>query len=184
MISWAGSAATTMRSPIPPAASGATGSMCVSGEEPAKWPVVTFRAIRPQCRSRRWFRVVRAPLSQWDQRISYGTRGALFPGMEKPRNQGEGDRNQGEGDRNQGEGDRISAGRYDRHLQEFISESKVDDAAHKAREFVAKHPDEARRSECEAKAGPKATASAHGIIAKGRMMFERIRHVVRERLGR
>ncbi|HEX2689267.1 MAG TPA: hypothetical protein VHN14_21745 [Kofleriaceae bacterium] len=86
--------------------------------------------------------------------------------------------------RNQGEGDRRSARRYDRHLEDFVAEGKVDDAARNAREFVTMHPAEAERAEREAKAGPKTQHSDDGIVARGRRWFERIRHAVRERLGR
>lgn len=89
-----------------------------------------------------------------------------------------------EKDRNQGEGDRISARRYDHHLKEFISEGKVDDAAKQAREFVNAHPGEAERAERKAKAGPNPQGIAGEIIAKGRSLFERIRHAVRRRLVR
>jgi hypothetical protein len=87
-------------------------------------------------------------------------------------------------ERNQGEGDRTSARRYDRHLQDFVSGGKVDEAAQKAREFVAAHPEEAKRDERKAKAGPNPRGLVEQIVAKGRAMFERIRHAVHDRHGR
>jgi hypothetical protein len=77
---------------------------------------------------------------------------------------------------NQGEGDRKSARRYDRHLQEFISEGKVDDAAQIARNFVDLHPLEAERAEIKAKGKPGAFASAEQLVARGRTFIERVRH--------
>jgi hypothetical protein len=75
---------------------------------------------------------------------------------------------------NQGEGDRKSARRYDRHLQEYIAEGKVDDAAQIARNFVELHPLEAERAEREAR-NPKAFATAEQLVATGRTFIERIR---------
>ncbi len=56
---------------------------------------------------------------------------------------------------NQGEGDRRSARRYNHDLREFITEGKVPEAAHRARDFVDAHPDQARRAEREARRGPR-----------------------------
>ena len=68
-------------------------------------------------------------------------------------------------DRNQGEGDRKSARRYDRKLREFISQGKVDPAAHEAESHVEREPH-----------GTK--VSVDELIAKGRTVFDRMRPLV------
>jgi hypothetical protein len=84
-------------------------------------------------------------------------------------------------DPNQGEGDRTSGRRYGRDVQEFIAESKVDDAADVARNFVELHPLEAERAEQKAKRGPRPWATADELVAKGRTFVERIQRAWRAR---
>jgi hypothetical protein len=95
-------------------------------------------------------------------------------------------------DPNQGEGDRASARRYDRHVEEFVREGKVGDAATSARDFVDKEPAEAEAAEAAAKRGPKGRLlSVDEIVSKGHSVVERVRPLVsravdrlRERFGR
>lgn len=93
---------------------------------------------------------------------------------------------------NQGEGDKLSARRYNRDVREFIAEGKVEDAAHEAREYLEREPDEAARAEERAKRGPRGTrVSVDELVAKGRTVIDRVRPIVkraadrvRSRLGR
>jgi hypothetical protein len=78
-------------------------------------------------------------------------------------------------DQNQGEGDKSSARRYNRQLRTFVAEGKVDDAAHKAKDFVEHHPAEAAADEAKAKRGPKTRVSVDELVAKGRSIVERIK---------
>jgi len=57
------------------------------------------------------------------------------------------------GGENQGEGDRESAARYNEATQEFVQSGKVEDAAEQA---AGQDPQEARRSEREARERAKA----------------------------
>jgi hypothetical protein len=71
---------------------------------------------------------------------------------------------------NQGEGDRISARKYNRDVREFIAEGRVEHAAHDAKEFLEREPEEAERAEREAKRGPgsRTRVSVEELVAKGR----------------
>jgi hypothetical protein len=87
-------------------------------------------------------------------------------------------------DPNQGEGDRVSARRYDKHVQEFVSEGNVADAANEARDYVEREPDDATKAERKAKLGPKGRAlSVDEIVAKGHSVIERVRPMVDRALG-
>ena len=82
-------------------------------------------------------------------------------------------------DRNQGEGDRKSARRYNRKLREFISQGRVDSAAHEAEGYVEREPKDAERAERAAKRGPHGTrVSVDELVAKGRTVFDRMRPLV------
>lgn len=88
-------------------------------------------------------------------------------------------------DPNQGEGDRVSARRYDKHVQEFVSEGKVAEAATSARDYVEKEPGEAKAAEAAAKRGPKGRLlSVDEIVSKGHSVVERVRPLVSRAVGR
>jgi len=95
-------------------------------------------------------------------------------------------------DPNQGEGDRIAARHYNDKLREYIREGDVDEAAHDARLYVERDPDDAERAEAKARRGPRGKGvSVDEIIAKGRSIVERVRPYVeraqqklRDRFGR
>nr|HEX4315376.1 hypothetical protein [Kofleriaceae bacterium] len=57
-------------------------------------------------------------------------------------------------DPNQGEGDRASARRYDAHVEKFVDDGRVPDAATEAAAFVAADPEAAAKAEAAAKQGP------------------------------
>jgi hypothetical protein len=83
-------------------------------------------------------------------------------------------------DPNQGEGDRASARRYDNHVEEFVSEGKVEPAARDAEEYVEREPKDAARAERTARRGPHGLrGQIEGIVeeavGKGRALFERMR---------
>jgi hypothetical protein len=87
-------------------------------------------------------------------------------------------------DPNQGEGDRISARRYDKHVQEFVGEGHVPDAAKEARDYVERDPDDASKAERAAKRGPKGRLlSVDDIVSKGHTVIERVRPMVDRALG-
>jgi hypothetical protein len=87
-------------------------------------------------------------------------------------------------DPNQGEGDRISARRYDKHVEEFVSEGHVADAAKEAKDYVESHPDEASKAERAAKRGPKGhILSVDEIVSKGQSVVDRVRPMVDRALG-
>jgi len=81
-------------------------------------------------------------------------------------------------DPNQGEGDRASARRYDKHVEDYVAQGKVDDAARGARDFVERHPNEAEHDERQAKGGPRSWATADELVAKGHTLLERLRLAV------
>ena len=96
-------------------------------------------------------------------------------------------------DPNQGEGNKLSARHYNRDLREFIAEGKVDEAAHEARLYVERDPDDAERAEEAAKRGPRSRkrVSVDELVAKGRSVVDRVRPYVeraadklRSRFGR
>jgi hypothetical protein len=87
-------------------------------------------------------------------------------------------------DPNQGEGDRASARRYDRHVQDFVADGKVADAANAAREYVDREPAEAKAAETAAKRGPKGRLlSVDEIVSKGHSVIDRVRPIVSRALG-
>lgn len=84
--------------------------------------------------------------------------------------------NQPPKDPNQGEGDRISARRYNREVEDFVAEGKVDEAAREAAQFVQESPEDARRAERAAKHGPHPIReSAEELFGKARSVVERAR---------
>ena len=96
-------------------------------------------------------------------------------------------------DQNQGEGDKLSARRYNRDVREFVASGKVDEAAHDARLYVERNPEEAEEAEARAKRGPRRgpRVSVDELVAKGRTVVDRVRPLVdrvtskvRSRLGR
>jgi hypothetical protein len=83
-------------------------------------------------------------------------------------------------DPNQGEGDRISAKRYDDHVETFVSEGKVDNAAHEAEAYVERDPKSAARAERTARRGPHGLRGqleeiVEELLGKARGMIERLR---------
>jgi hypothetical protein len=80
-------------------------------------------------------------------------------------------------DPNQGEGDRKSARRYDKHVEEFVSEGRVPEAAHEAKDYVEREPSDAARAERDARRGPRGRyrATLDELVAKGRSLLERFR---------
>jgi hypothetical protein len=87
-------------------------------------------------------------------------------------------------DPNQGEGDRVSARRYDKHVQEFVDEGHVAEAAKEARDYVEHDPDGASKAERTAKRGPKGRLrSVDDIVSKGHSVIERVRPMVDRALG-
>ena len=87
-------------------------------------------------------------------------------------------------DPNQGEGDRASARRYDKHVEEFVGEGKVAEAALEARDYVEREPEEATKAEREAKRGPKGRhLSVDEIVSKGHSVIDRVRPMVDRAIG-
>lgn len=87
-------------------------------------------------------------------------------------------------DPNQGEGDRASARRYDKHVEEFVSEGKVSEAANEARDYVERNPDDAIKAERQAKRGPGARhLSVDEIVSKGHSVIDRVRPMVDRAIG-
>ena len=80
-------------------------------------------------------------------------------------------------DPNQGEGDRISARRYDRHVEEFVEKGRVPEAAHDAKDYVEREPEDAARAERDARRGPhgRYRTTVDELVAKGRTFLERVR---------
>ncbi len=82
-------------------------------------------------------------------------------------------------DPNQGEGDKASAREYNRQVQDFVADGKVDDAARDAARFVDEEPGEAKRAEQRAKRGPTSTkVTVDELIARGRSVIDRVRPIV------
>lgn len=82
---------------------------------------------------------------------------------------------------NQGEGDKVSARHYNRDLREFIADGKVDEAAHEAKEWVEREPDDASRAEAKAARGPRTggvRVSVQELVEKGRSIVDRVRPIV------
>jgi hypothetical protein len=77
--------------------------------------------------------------------------------------------------KNQGEGDRVSARRYDRHVESYVKDGKVEPAAREAENYVEAHPAEARADERKAKRGPSGLPTLDELIAKGRQLVARLR---------
>ena len=87
-------------------------------------------------------------------------------------------------DPNQGEGDRFSARRYDRNVRDFVAEGKVPDAAHEAKAYGERDPDDAAKGEAQAKRGPHGTrVSIDELVAKGHSVVERVRPMVSRMVG-
>lgn len=87
-------------------------------------------------------------------------------------------------DPNQGEGDRASARRYDKHVEEFVGEGKVAEAANEARDYVERNPDDASKAERQAKRGPGARhLSVDELVSKGHSVIERVRPMVDRAIG-
>ena len=80
-------------------------------------------------------------------------------------------------DPNQGEGDRAAARRYDDHVEQFVAEGRVPDAASEAKTYVEREPDDAKNAERTARRGPHSHRfpSVDELVAKGRTLFERLR---------
>jgi hypothetical protein len=83
-------------------------------------------------------------------------------------------------DPNQGEGDRQSARRYDEHVEDFVAEGKVDEAAREAKTYVEREPKDAARAERTARRGPhglrgKVEDIVEDVLGKGRALVERVR---------
>jgi hypothetical protein len=88
-------------------------------------------------------------------------------------------------DPNQGEGDRVSARHYNKQVEDFVAEGKVDSSAREAERFVEAQPEEAARAERKAKRGPPRTkVSLDELIAMGRTMVDRVRPYVERGVGR
>jgi len=88
-------------------------------------------------------------------------------------------------DPNQGEGDRASARRYDKHVEEFVSEGKVADAATEARDYVEREPEEASKAEAKAKRGPGIrNLSVDELVSKGHSVIDRVRPMVDRAVGK
>lgn len=82
-------------------------------------------------------------------------------------------------DPNQGEGDKASAREYNRGVEDFVADGKVDDAARDAARFVEAEPGEAKRAEQRAKRGPQPTkVSVDDLLARGRTVIDRVRPIV------
>ena len=93
-------------------------------------------------------------------------------------------------DDNQGEGDRLSAREYNEQLREFMDHGKVAPAAHEAKAYVERNPEDAARAEREAKRGP-ASSQASGVTGlvedlagKARAYAERARPIVARAIGK
>ena len=84
-------------------------------------------------------------------------------------------------DPNQGEGDKASARRYNEHVEEFVHEGKVPQAAQDARTYVERDPADAAKAEAKAKKGP--FNSVDELVAKGRTVIDRARPVVDRMVG-
>jgi hypothetical protein len=93
-------------------------------------------------------------------------------------------------DSNQGEGDRRSAHHYNEKLREFVDRGQVAPAAHDAKAYVERAPDDAARAERKAKRGPAAARSAHlwptldQLVGKARTYVDRARPIVVRALGK
>jgi hypothetical protein len=87
-------------------------------------------------------------------------------------------------DPNQGEGDRASARRYDKHVEEFVSEGRVADAATEARDYVEHEPEEASKAERQAKRGPGRHLSVDDLVSKGQSVVDRVRPMVDRAIGK
>jgi hypothetical protein len=88
-------------------------------------------------------------------------------------------------DQNQGEGDRASAGRYQRHVHEFVAGGEVEPAARDAEQYVERAPDDAARAEAAARRGPRPTkVSLDELVAKGHTVIDRMEALARRIAGR
>ncbi len=78
-------------------------------------------------------------------------------------------------DPNQGEGDRASARRYDEHVERFVHEGKVPDAASEAKAYVEHEPEDAAKAERAARRHGERWLSVDEIVAKGHSILDRVR---------
>lgn len=103
-------------------------------------------------------------------------RGVLVTASMKPHNPMQ----HGTGGPITGEGDKLAARRYNRGAREFIAEGKVDEAAHDAKVWVEREPEDASRAEDRARRGPHhgVRASVDELVAKGRSVVDRLRPLV------
>jgi hypothetical protein len=93
-------------------------------------------------------------------------------------------------DKNQGEGDRRSARHYNEKLREFVDRGQVPPAAHDAKAYVERAPDDAARAERKAKRGPRAARGSRAwpalgaLVGKARTYADRARPIVVRAIGK
>jgi hypothetical protein len=88
-------------------------------------------------------------------------------------------------DPNQGEGDRVSARHYNKQVEEFVAEGKVDSSAREAEHYVDRQPEDAARAEHKARRGPHTTrVSLDDLVDMGRTFVDRVRPYVERGVGR
>jgi hypothetical protein len=93
-------------------------------------------------------------------------------------------------DDNQGEGDRRSARHYNEDLRQFVDRGQVAPAAHDAKAYVERAPDDAARAERTGKRGPRAARSSRAwptldeLAGKVRTLADRARPIVARAIGK
>jgi len=93
-------------------------------------------------------------------------------------------------DDNQGEGDRRSARHYNEELKQFVERGEVAPAAHEAKAYVERAPDDAARAERIAKRGPSAARGARAwptldeLVGKARSYVDQARPIVARTVGK
>ena len=93
-------------------------------------------------------------------------------------------------DDNQGEGDRRSARHYNEQLKQFVDRGKVGPAAHEAKAYVERIPEEAARAERQAQRGPGASRGpsvaglVEQLVGKARSCAGRARPFVARAIGK
>ena len=88
-------------------------------------------------------------------------------------------------DPNQGEGDPVSARQYNKQVEDFVAQGKVDSSAREAERYVVAQPDDAARAERKAKRGPHHTkVSLVELVEMGRTVVDRLRPYVERGVGR
>jgi hypothetical protein len=86
---------------------------------------------------------------------------------------------------NHGEGDPASARHYNKQVEDFVAEGKVDSSAHEAERYVEAQPDDAARAEHKAKRGPHPTkVSLDELVDMGRTVVDRLRPYVVRGVGK